>query len=249
MDYLMYAMLQTAGDEQARELLARLGGIEKADPENFKGAYTYAASPARYALERRQWEEASRLQLIRSDFAWQDFGWARSIHHFARGIGAARSGHTDGARRELETIETLRRELPAAALPYWREEVQVHADSLRSWIRLAEGREAEALALAAAAADREDAVDKHPVTPGEVLPARELLADMLLETGDHAGALEQYRVVLEGSPNRLNALLGAGNAAAKSGDKALADRYYRVAREQTRSGNPQRIGLAAASAE
>ncbi len=243
MDYLMYAMLQTARDAEARELLARLGEIDKTHPENFKVAYTYAAAPARYALERREWEEASRLELIHPGFAWQDFGWARSIHHFARGIGAARSARLDRAREELAAIEALQRELAATTLPYWREEVQVHIDAVRSWILLAEGQEPEALELASAAANREDAVDKHPVTPGEVLPARELYADMLLESGHPEQALGQYQLVLKGSPNRLNALLGAASAAARSGDTALADRYYATVRDQTRLGNKQRLGL------
>ncbi len=243
MDYLMYAMLQTARDDEAHELLVKLGKIKRTDTENFKVAYTYAASPARYALERREWEDASRLEMVRSDFAWQDFGWARSIHHFARGIGAARSGQLDRARRELAAIEALQRELPATTLPYWREEVQIHVDAVRSWILLAEGNESAALDLAAAAADREDAVDKHPVTPGEVLPARELYADMLLETGHDERALEQYQVVLKGSPNRLNALLGAASAAARLGDVALAEQYYATVRDQTRAGNRRRLGL------
>ena len=244
MDYLMYAMLQTARDAEAAELLTRLGEIDKTHPENFKVAYTFAASPARYALERREWEEASRLELAHSDFAWEDYGWARSIHHFARGLGAARSGRLDLAGRELETIEALERELPATTLPYWREEVEVHAAAVRSWILLAEGRVPEALEMASAAADREDAVDKHPVTPGEVLPARELYADMLLEAGNHQEALEQYEIVLEGSPNRLNALLGAAAAAEGCGEAELVERYDAMAREQTRFGNRERSGLA-----
>jgi len=246
MDYLMYAMLQTARDDEARALLDKLASIGKTDTENFKVAYTYAAAPARYALERRQWQEASELQLIRKDFAWDGFGWAQSIHHFARGIGAARSGRLDRAREELAVIEGLKAALPSTTLPYWREEVQVHADAVGSWIRLGEGDVDGALALAAAAADREDAVDKHPVTPGEVLPARELYADMLLEQDRHADALAQYRTVLRGSPNRLNALLGAAAAARGAGEEELAARYRATVREQTRPGNQERAGLAAA---
>jgi hypothetical protein len=108
---------------------------------------------------------------------------------------------------------------------------------------MAQGEVSEAHRLSSASADREDAVDKHPVTPGEVLPARELYADTLLQADENEEALKQYQIVLEGSPNRLNALLGAARAAAESGDTALADRYYAVLRNQTRSGNRQRIGL------
>jgi tetratricopeptide (TPR) repeat protein len=243
MDYMMYAMLQMALDDEAKELLATLANIGKTDTENFKVAYTYAAAPARYALERRAWEEASQLRLLRPDFDWSSFGWARSIHHFARGIGAARSGREARAREELAVIEGLRDELPSTTLPYWREEVQVHVDAVRSWIVLAEGKPTEALRLASAAADREDAVDKHPVTPGEVLPARELSADMLLETGRYDDALEQYRSVLRDSPNRLNSLLGAADAAAAMNEAEMEARYRDAAREQTRFGNQERKGL------
>jgi tetratricopeptide (TPR) repeat protein len=177
--------------------------------DEYMASATYAAAPARYALERRRWDEASELQLVREDFAWGKFGWAQSIHYFARGIGAARSGHPGKARQELATIKKLYEELPGTTLPYWREDVQVHIDAVASWILFAEGHEDEALQRALAAADREDAVDKHPVTPGEVLPARELYADMLMEAGMYAKSLERYRIVLSGSPNRLNALLGA----------------------------------------
>jgi hypothetical protein len=235
MDYLMYAMLQTARDDEAKELLVRLGNIGRTDTENFKVAYTYASSPARYVLERREWEEASRLAFIRTDFQWQDFGWAQSIHYFARGIGAARSGQIDRARKELATIIRLQEEMSDTTLPYWKEEVQVQIEAVNSWILLAEGRQDDALMLAATAANREDAVDKHPVTPGEVLPARELYADMLFATSDHAKSLEQYRVVLAGSPNRLNALLGAARAASAMDEIAAAEYYMAVVREQTGS--------------
>lgn len=243
MDYLMYALLQTARDAEAAALLARLGDIDKTDTENFKVAYTYAASPARYALERRQWQEAAGLAPIREDFPWNDFRWAQSIHHFARGLGAARSGDTQAARRELAAIERLQAALPGTTLPYWQEQVQVHIESVTAWILFAEGRIEEALAEAARAADREDAVDKHPVTPGEVLPARELFADMLLEAGRNEESLAQYSVVLAHAPGRLNALLGAANAAAKAGQKSVAQKYLAIIREQTRDGNRQRIQL------
>jgi len=244
-DYLMYAMLQTARDDEARTLLKQLAGITKTDTENFKVAYTYAASPARYALERRQWEEASNLEFIRKNFAWDQFGWAQSIHYFARGIGAARSGDIDKARAALATIKALQEDLPGTTLPYWREEVQVHMDAVGAWILLAEGSADEALALALAAADREDAVDKHPVTPGEVLPARELYADMLFETDRFDEALYQYQVVLSGSPNRLNALVGAAEAANSAGQARLADSYRSIVRQQTSQGQGTRKNLAA----
>ena len=241
MDYLLYALLQTGRDTEAKQLLERLGRIEKTDTENFKVAYAYAAGPARYVLERRAWQEASQLSLIREDFAWDNFRWARSIHHFARGIGAARSGQLDLARQEWAHIKTLQQNTPDTTLPYWREEIQVHLDALQSWILLAESQAEKALELARAAANREDAVDKHPVTPGEVVPARELYAEMLLASGHYGEALAQYRLVLDTSPNRLNALIGLATAAEKSGVSGLAEQYFSIAREQTKAGGGWRV--------
>ena len=243
MDYLMYAMLQTARDAEASELLVKLRNIGKTNTENFKVAYAYAASPARFVLERRQWLEASELVLLPAEFEWGEFPWAQSIHYFARGVGAARSNQLEQARQELQTMEKLQAGLAKATAPYWREEVMVQVDMLNAWIMFAEGDVEEALRLAQAAADREDGVDKNPVTPGEVLPARELYADMLFESGKHAWSLEQYRTVLTGSPNRLNALLGAANAASHVGQTQLAEKYHAMARAQTASGNHQREGL------
>lgn len=240
-DYLMYAMLQTARDTEALALLEQLASIERTDTENFKVAYTYASSPARYALERRQWHEAADLEFIREDFAWDDFGFAQSILYFARGIGAARSGQLDRARAELAHIRRLQAELPDETLPYWREQVQVHADAVNAWILLGEGNRQAALVNALAAADREDAVDKHPVTPGEVLPARELYADLLLTLGEHGKALVEYQQVLGVSPNRLNAILGAARAAHGHGKFKLEAEYRATAKRQAANGNGDRF--------
>ncbi len=226
MDYLLYALLQTARDAEARHHLERLAGIGKTNVENFKVAYAYAAAPARYALERRKWTEASAIELAPPGFPWDEFPWARAIVHFARGIGAARSDQLDLARAEHALLRELRDSLDPQTLPYWREEVFVQADAVESWIAFGEGKRDTALRLARAAADREDAVDKHPVTPGEVVPARELLADLLLESQKPAEALAEYRAVLRSSPNRWNALLGAARAASRAGEKDLAREYY-----------------------
>ena len=243
MDYLMYAMLQMARDDDAAELLVKLQNIGKTNTENFKVAYSYAASPARYVLERRQWQEANELTLLPAEFEWDGFPWAQSIHYFARGIGAVKSNQLGQARQELQMIEKLQAGLAAATHPYWRAEVMVQVEMLSAWIMFAEGDVDDALQLAATAADREDGVDKNPVTPGEVIPARELYADMLFKSGKHAMSLQQYRTVLSGSPNRLNALLGAGNAATRTGDDELAEQFFAQARAQTGAGDRQRAGL------
>lgn len=245
-DYLMYALLQTAQDNEAQQLLIDLREIKKTNQDNFKVAYTYASSPARYALERRQWQEAADITLQPEDFPWQEFSWAVSIHHFARGIGAARSNQLELARQELAAIQVIAESLPQTTQIYLREEVFVHIDAVSAWILLAEGNISRALVLAEAAADREDAVDKHPVTPGEVLPARELFADILLEASRPEQAMLNYQQVLTGSPNRANALLGAARAAVASGDIDIAADYYALFVNQTASGEQGRVGISEA---
>jgi len=239
-DYLMYAMLQTGRDEEAADLMKQLASIDRTDTENFKVAYTYASSPARYVLERRAWNEAAQLALVRDDFAWQEFGFALSIHHFARGIGAARSGQIEPASVELARIRGIQAELPASTLTYWREQVQVHIDALNAWVLMSEGKMDAAIQSARAAADLEDSVDKHPVTPGEVLPARELLADLLLEAGQYTSALVEYETVLKKAPNKLNALVGAAEAAENSGKTELALSFRKTIRTQVKNGSGPR---------
>lgn len=246
MDYLMYAMLQTARDKEAGDLLGRLREINRSSPQNFKAAYTYASSPVRYALERRQWEDAMRLELKPDSFPWDQFPWAQAINSFGRGIGAARSGDLDTARLALAELEGFGDSLSPDTLPYWTEQVQIQTDVVQAWIWFGEGRTADALDLMAKAAAREDAVDKHPVTPGEVLPARELLADMLLADGQAQQALEQYLRVLESAPNRLNAMVGAAQSAEGLDQSDVANAWYAKIRNQTMQGNRERQGVARA---
>lgn len=150
--------------------------------------------------------------------------------------GSLASVDLDAARAQLAVIESLQRKLDDATLPYWREEVQVQFDAVRAWIAYGEGK-------TEAAADREDAVDKDPVTPGEVLPARELYANMLLTTKNYPEALKQYRRVLENAPNRLNALIGAVQAAEGAGAGAAAAQFKAQSERQAAFGNRARARL------
>ena len=244
MDYLMYAMLQTARDDEAGALLNGMRDIDRTDTDNFKVAYTYASSPARYVLERRRWDEARDLQLIRPDnFEWQEFPWALSIYHFARAVGAARDGEPAQARSELAAIESLQGEMEPSTVLYWNEQIQVHIDMARAWIAFEDGDHDTALRIAAATADREDAVDKHPVTPGEVIPAREMYAEMLLRNGQPERALAEYQRVLAASPNRLNALLGAAAAANRAGQPELGGKFAATAAAQAAGGGSRPLDL------
>lgn len=236
-DYLIYALLQTGRDEAAAEVLADLRAIGKPNEKNFKAAFTYASSPSRYVIERKAWSEAAGLEVAPVSFPWTDFPWAESIIHFARGLGAAKAGDLDAAQTELDAIARLQSALSPSTLPYWRDQVGVQRDLVDAAIRFARNERDSALVLASAAADREDAVDKHPVTPGEIAPARELYAQMLLDAGRPKEALVQFKAVLSRAPNRLNALVGAAQAADASNETEASEAYWRAIRLQTQNGD------------
>jgi tetratricopeptide (TPR) repeat protein len=227
MDYLAYAYLQRARDREARAVLDELKAIRKTDPESFKCAYSFAAIPARWALERRNWSEAADLKIEPVDFPWPRFQWAEAITHFARAIGAARNGDSDRARVEVEKLAEVQKQLVRAKDNYdWATQVEIQRRAAAAWLAKAEDKNSEALLLMRSAAELEDSTDKHPVTPGAVLPARELLGDMLLELGRPNEALREYETSLQTSPNRFAGLYGAGRAAELAKDRKKAREFY-----------------------
>jgi tetratricopeptide (TPR) repeat protein len=226
MDYLAYAYLQTGRDVEAREILEAAAKAEKFDKQNFAAAYALTAIPARLALERRDWKAASAVELRPADFAWSKFPWVEGTVAFARAVGFARSGDVRSAKSEITRLEKLRDTLKEAKNGYWADQTEIVRRESAAWLARAERKDSEALELMRSAAALEDTVDKHPVTPGPILPAREQLGDLLLELDKPAEALAEYRADLTASPNRLNGVYGAGRAARLSGDTAAAKTYY-----------------------
>jgi tetratricopeptide (TPR) repeat protein len=226
MDYLMYAYLQGAQDQKAQQVLDEMKTIDKLDDYVIAAAYAFAAVPARYALERGRWSDAARLILYPADFPWSRFPHAEAITYFARAIGSARSGDPASARKDVERLETLRKTLTASKDPYWPTQVEIQKTTAEAWIARAEFRNEDALRIMRSAAELEDSTDKHPVTPGAVLPARELLGDLLLELGRPAEALREYETSLQTSPNRFGGLYGAGRAAELANDRKKAREFY-----------------------
>lgn len=229
-DYLAYAYLQGAQDQKAKGVLQELRTITRLDVEQFAAAYAFAAVPARYALERRKWAEASAITIHPTTFPWDRFPYAEAITHFARALGAARSGDPAAARLSVEKLASIQQSLAAAkenpVYQYWAKQVEIQRQATAAWTARAETRNEEALRLMRAAADLEASTDKHPVTPGAVLPARELLGDLLLELNQPAEALKEYEASLRDAPNRFNTLYGAARAAELAGDRVNAGRYY-----------------------
>jgi tetratricopeptide (TPR) repeat protein len=226
MDYLAYAYLQGAQDREARRVVDELMEIQKAEPENFPAGYAFAAIPARYALELRRWADAAALTLHPSSFPWSRFRWVEAITVFTRALGAARSGDVGKAAKEVDTLQSLHSALIEAKQSYWADQVEIQRRAAAAWIAHAEGKHDEALTLMRSAADLESSSEKHPVTPGPIIPARELLGELLLELNQPAQALPEFEASLRTDLNRLNGLYGAARAAELSGDRAKARTYY-----------------------
>ena len=223
MDYMVYAYLQGGQDTAAAAVAAEAQADAAAAPaQALVAAYNRNAMPARLALERGRWAVAARLPVRPS----RDAPAADMVTRFARGIGAARSGDTTQARAEIAALDSIAAELARRGDPYWPRVTHIKRDAIGAWLALAAGDTAAALLRAHAAADSEDIVGKHAVTPGEVLPARELEADMLLAVGRHAAARLGYEHVLTLEPRRARSVFGAARAAALAGDGATARARY-----------------------
>jgi tetratricopeptide (TPR) repeat protein len=223
LDYLTYAYLQQGRDPMALEAMQEIAG-SPADEyiAGVLGGYNALAMPARYALERDDWAAAARLEVIATAPA------AEAVTRFARGLGAARSGQTTAAREELVALEGLVAALRSQNDAYWSLVVDAQRLAVAAWVAHAEGRHAEALDLARRAADQEEQVEKHPVTPGPLIPARELLGDILMVHQQPAEALAAYEETLEREPNRARTLAGAARAARAAGRDDVARTHYRA---------------------
>ncbi len=226
LDYLAYAYLQGAEDGRAVAVLEELQAVEPPYQPHLASAYTFAAVPARLLLERQMWEAAANLEpRSPADYPWDTAASSEAITYFARALGAARSERFEQARQDLEVLGGLQ-ERVAVASPYWGTQVDIQRLSALAWLQFEEGDREGGLATMRSAAELEASTEKHPVTPGEVLPAIELLADMYMELGKFPEALESYEAALERGPNRFNSLYGAGMAAAKVGKMAKASEYF-----------------------
>jgi hypothetical protein len=227
MDYLVYAYLQMGQDHEARNVLGAMPPRARPDDAAyFQGLYATASIPARLAVERHRWAEAAALSLPPNTFPGGRYLWTEADFYYARALGAARMKDTDAARRALQQLTSLHDKLVELGNKYWAEQADIQREAVTAWISLAQGHGDEALRQMRAAADHEDATDKHPVTPGPIVPARELLGEMLLESKQAVPALEAFESALRNAPRRLNAFYGAARAAELSGNREQAKNYY-----------------------
>ena len=221
LDYAVYGYLQQGQDSAARAALATAQQARVPSKSLLVGGYNRTAMAARIPLERSDWQAAAALPLPSSTPPV-----SAALTRFARALGAARSGRPEAARLDVAALDSIASGLIREQEPYWSRVVGIKRDAAAAWIQLGLGDTAAALLLARAAADSEEVTDKHPVTPAELLPARELLADMLLATGRYSEARDAYRATLVREPVRARSLFGAARAAELAGDRAAARAGY-----------------------
>ena len=231
-DYMVYAQLQLGRDQDARRVLDEFASGPGAKLPQFAGPYAAAAMPARLALERGDWSAAAQLPMQGSAFPHVE-----AITAFSRALGAARKGDVAAAEQEALRLEALHQALLAANNSYWATEVEVQRIAVAAWIAQARGNTDEAVRLMRGAADLEDHNEKHIVTPGRVAPARELLAEMLMEQKQPAAALKEFEQSQLREPNRLRGYAGAAAAADAAGDRNKARQHYASLVELTRDAD------------
>jgi tetratricopeptide (TPR) repeat protein len=220
MDYLEYAYLQSGRVSQAKAVLDEMNSLNAIPGLTLTGGYANAAIPARYALERSDWEAGSTLQPPSGTVPW-----AEAITWMAIGIGSARHGKLDRAAQAEHTLASLR-DSAVGQNVYWSNQIEVQRREVAAWIAEKNGKTSDAIMSMGSAADLEESMDKHAVTPGAVIPAREMLAELLLLHHRADQSLAEYQSVLKIAPNRFNALYGAASAAEASGNAAIANQYF-----------------------
>jgi hypothetical protein len=225
MDYLEYAYLQSGRVKQAKSVLDEMNALRPVPGLTLTGGYGHAAIPARYTLERRNWQEAGALEA-----SAEGVPWARAITWMAVGIGSARSGNLDRAAQAEHTLASLR-DSAASQNIYWSNQIEVQRREVAAWIAEKtagkNGKDSDAITTMRSAAELEESMDKSPVTPGAIIPAREMLAELLTVHNSPQEALAEYQAVLKIAPNRFNAVYGAAGAAEAAGNATVANQFLR----------------------
>jgi tetratricopeptide (TPR) repeat protein len=226
MDYMTYAYLQTGQDAAATKVVDELAQMVAKQPASatgpgLAGGFPGTAMPARLALERDRWADAASLTVRPASQPYIE-----AMTHFARALGAARTGHADAVKTEVDALAALREKEVQAKDEYWTTQVEIERQGAEAWMHWVQGRHTQAIEEMRAAATLEDTTDKSAVTPGPLAPAHELLGDMLLEAKQPAQAVKEYEIGLKKEPNRFRSVYGAGHAAELAGDRQTATKYY-----------------------
>src|SRR3989442_12899527 len=237
-DFMEYAYLQLGQDIKARGLIQDAAAITKVVGVPLAGATARAAVPARYMLERQDWQGAAQLQPLGTGFLM-----AEAITHFARAMGSARSGDAAAAQADIEKLNEQRAALQKAGQGYWAGQVEIQILGAQAWTAQGQGNKSDALKFMRAAADLEDASEKHVAMENRLYPMRELLADMLMAQGEAAAALKEYEAALQNAPMRLRGFYGAAKAADAAGNAKKGKQYFTKLARLTKGGDSDRPEL------
>ncbi len=247
MGYLVYAYLQKGDNKKANEQYELMKTMYKVYPSNiFAIAYPFAAIPSRIALENKQWDIAANLELHDTELKWEDFPWQKALHHFGRAVGAAHLKNFSSVEKELGILKSLRQKVIENGNQSFAKQIMVQITITQGLLNYFSGEENKGIALLKEAVELEDVVGKHGITPGKLIPAREFLAEVLLDLNKSNDALAIYEENLKGHPNRFNGIYGAAIAAKQAGDQEKARLYFEQLIELAKNSNSDRSELAEA---
>ena len=243
LDYMAYSYLQEARDAEAKEIVDRVAKVRKTNPElEFSAAYALAAIPTRYAFERNDWEAAAALQIPELPH-WNLFPFMEALIEYGHALGCAHTGDLDGARKAIARMQQLRDATKDPKFDYFKSHLDLQMQAASARVAAAEGKKDEAIDMLRRAADSEDILGKHPVSPGAFVPIREQLGTLLLETGLPKEAQREFEAALKIYPGRFRGLYGAAQAAELAGDNENASRYYTKLAAQTSKAGGSRDEL------
>mgnify|MGYP001201932042 CR=1 FL=1 len=227
LDYLVYAYLQLGDNVKAQSEMDKMQEIKEVFPsDHFASAYALIAVPSRLAIENKNWELATQLELPKTKLDWDKAHWPKAMLHFSRALGYSNIGNSSAAENELKSLIILRDKLTKAKNTYESGQVTIQIEAVRGWIEYSKGNSKKAIEYMKLASNLESKTSKAAVTPGEIIPADELLADLYLALNKPKQALEAYKINLEGHPFRFNGIYGAAKAAVKLNDIKLAVYYF-----------------------
>ena len=227
LDYLVYAYLQMGDNVRAQSEMNKMIEIKEVFPsDHFASAYALIAVPSRLAVENKDWQLATELELPKTNLDWEKAPWPKAMLHFSRALGFTNTGNSTAAQKELDILIDLRERLNEAKNSYESGQVTIQIESIKGWIEYSKGNTEKAIEYMKLASKLESETTKAAVTPGEIIPAEELLADLYMLTGKHKEALKSYELNLKGRPFRFNGLYGAAKAAQKLDNNKLAAYYF-----------------------
>ena len=244
LDYLVYAYLQMGDNVRAQSEMNKIMEIKEVFPsDHFASAYALIAVPSRLAVENKDWELATELELPKTNLDWDKAPWPKAMLHFSRALGFTNTGNSSKAQKELDILIKLRNRLNEAKNSYESGQVTIQIESIKGWIEYSKGNTEKAIEYMKLASKLESETSKAAVTPGEIIPAEELLADLYMLSGRHKEALKSYELNLKGRPFRFNGLYGAAKAAQKLNDIELATYYFEKLIEVSEDVNSSRPEL------